>query len=77
MFELGWREQDQAPEDEEKEGVGGQGSLFKESTIDLVYFLFQPNVHGILFLSNGIVGERFIFRLRSKMGIFKQKLSLF
>ncbi len=74
MFQLGWRERDQALEDEENGGgVGEQDSLFKESSSDLVYFLFQPNVHGILFLSNEIVGERFIFRLRSKMGIFKQK----
>ncbi len=78
MFPLGWREPDQAPEDEENEGgVGEQDSLFKESPIDLVYFLFQPNVHGILFLSNGIVWERFIFRLRSKRGIFKQKLFVY
>lgn len=61
-------------EDEEnKAGVGEQDRLFKESSSDLVYFLFQPNVHGILFLSNGIVGERFIFRFHSEMGIFKPK----
>lgn len=60
-------------EDEEnKGGVGEQDRLFKESSSDLVYF-FQPNVHGILFLSNGIVGERFILRFHSEMGIFKPK----
>lgn len=44
-------------------GVGEQDFFFKESSSDLVYFLYQLNIHGILVYLNGIVGERFIFSL--------------
>lgn len=74
-FQLGWREWDQALENEESyRGVGEQDGLFKENSSDLVYFLYQPNIHGIFISSKMGLKERDLFLgLAPRQGFFEQK----
>lgn len=78
MFQPGSREWDQALENEELQRCWRTGQFVQgEPQWPGLFPLPAQYPWDSHFLSNGIVGERFIFRLRSKTGIFQAKMYFF